>query len=68
MCPQKDEKEFDSLITSLEKRIKGFSKNVKDDKDATEEEIPVPRVIGIIGILLIALGISIFSVLKNKKK
>ncbi|MFX1534904.1 MAG: hypothetical protein ACFFDI_11830 [Promethearchaeota archaeon] len=38
MSPQKDEKEFDSIITSLEKRIKNFSKNVKDDKDAKSDE------------------------------
>ncbi|MFC1651557.1 PQQ-binding-like beta-propeller repeat protein [Patescibacteria group bacterium] len=41
------------------------SKDIKDKDKTTEEEIPIPRVIGIIGVLLIALGISIFSTLKK---
>ncbi|MFX1251432.1 MAG: hypothetical protein ACFFCZ_07465 [Promethearchaeota archaeon] len=46
MCPQKNEKEFDEIITSLEKRIKNFSKNVKDDKDTKSDDNKLKEVKG----------------------
>ncbi len=41
-------------------------KDVKDKKETTGD-VSITRVIGILGVLLIALGISIFSVLRKRK-